>query len=136
MSLILRLFTPILCTCKSTLTVALALSSSKNFLSEKHHIKLLFPTPKLPIKSSSMFTGASEDFVLIFCLRLQSIDVKCRSLKYNTDCVCSGCGDSLRTYDARLMVTRTRDHVFLCLVLFSILKDSQGSCESIINYII
>ena len=118
MSLILWPFIPILCTEKSTPTVALASSSSKNCSSEKRRIKLLFPVPELPIKGSSTFTVASEDFVLIFCLRLWVIDVKCKSLKCNTDCVCSGCGDSLSTYDARLMVTRTRDHVFLCLVLF------------------
>ena len=136
MSLTLRLFTSILCTMKSIPTVALALSSGKNCSSEKRRIKLLFPVPELPIKGSSTFTVASEDFALIFCLRLWVIDVKCKSLKCNTDCVCSGCGDSLSTYDARLVVNRTRDHVFLSQFYFSILKDSQGSCESIINHII
>ena len=123
MSLILRLIL-ILCTLRSTPNIALASSSSKNLSSKKRHIKLLFPTPELTTKGSPTFTRVPEDFVLIFCLRLQTIDVKCKSLKCNTDCVCSGCGDSLSTYDARLMVTRTRDHVFLCLVLFSILKHS------------
>ena len=117
LSLVLRLIL-ILCTLRSAPTIALASSSNKNFSSKRRRIKLLFPTPELLIKDSSTFTGASEDFVLIFCLRLWTIDVKCKSLKCNTDCVCSGCGDSLSTYDARLMVTRTRDHVFLCLVLF------------------
>ena len=136
MSLILWPFIPILCTEKSTPTVALASSSSKNFSSKKRHIKQLFPTPELTIKGSPTFTRVPEDFILIFCSGLWTIDVKCRSLKYNTDWVCSGCGDSLRTYDARPVVNQTRDHVFLSRFYFSILKHSQGSCESIINHII
>ena len=72
----LRLFTFILDTLKSTPTVALDSSSSKNFSSEKRCIKLLFHTLELPIKSSSTFTVASEYFVLIFDFEL--------GIQYNT----------------------------------------------------
>ena len=73
-SLILRLFTSILGTLKSILTVALVSSYGKSYLFEKHRNKLLFLTLELSIKGSLTSTRASGEFVLVFGCGIMTVD--------------------------------------------------------------
>ena len=69
-SFTLGLLTSTLDTLESTPTIILVLvlvsSPGKSCSSEKHRNKLLFPTLRLPIKSSFISTRASEEFILVF----------------------------------------------------------------------
>ena len=56
------------------MVLVLVSSPGKSCSSEKHCNKLLFPTLRLPIKSSFISTRASEEFVLVFGCGIMTVD--------------------------------------------------------------